>query len=309
VTNAGGTTISVLLGNGTGGFGAATGFTVGTSPRGLAVGNFNADNTPDLAVANSGGTNVSRLLGNGTGGFGAATNVTTGATPYSVVVADFDQDGRYDLGTANRTVAGSASVLLGTGTGSFGTASTVSMGARSQSVSAPDLNKDGFPDLVTANNNASNISVRLNTSVSTNLSISAAAGPANVGSGPPGSQLSALLGTVKVTDNRTSGTHAWTATVTATNFVTGSGTSAETIQNSSISYWSGPLTASSGTGTFTPGQPTAGNAVALSVPRTAFSHATSAAANSASWNPTLVVTIPITARTGSYIGTITHTVA
>jgi hypothetical protein len=310
VTNAGGTTVSVLLGNGSGGFGAAPGFTVGTAPRGVAVGNFNGDGNADLAVTNAGSSNVSRLLGNGTGGFGAVANFVTGANPYSVAVADFDQDGRYDLATANRTGVSSAlSVLLGDGAGGFGAASNFAMGNQDVSVAAPDLNNDGFPDVVTADFNSNNVRVRLNTSVSSNLSISAPAGLASIGSGPPGSQLNALLGTVRVTDNRPSGSHIWTATVTATNFTTGGGTTGETIPRSSLSYWSGPTTATSGAGTFTPGQPTAGNAVSLSVPRTAFTHSTSATTNSASWNPTLVVNIPLTARIGAYTATITHSVA
>ena len=181
------------------------------------------------------------------------------------------------------------------------------MASQPQSVVAADFNNDGYPDLATANNNAANVSVRLNTSISTNLSISAPVGPVSIGSGPPGSQITAQLGTVQVLDNRTTGTHSWTATVSATSFSTAGG--GATIPTSRISYWSGPLTASTGTGAFTPGQLTAANAVVLTVPRTAFSHGTSAAVNSASWNPRLIVNIPLTSVVGTYTGTITHSVA
>ncbi|MBL8636849.1 MAG: VCBS repeat-containing protein, partial [Myxococcales bacterium] len=92
---------SVLLGNGMGGFGAATNFSAGMGPRSVAVGDFNGDNKPDLAVANSGSNNVSVLPGNGMGGFGAVTNFAAGTNPSSVAVGDFNGDNKPDLAVAN----------------------------------------------------------------------------------------------------------------------------------------------------------------------------------------------------------------
>ena len=42
-------------------------FGVGSQPEGVAVGDFDGDSDPDLAVANRGTDNVSILLGNGFG--------------------------------------------------------------------------------------------------------------------------------------------------------------------------------------------------------------------------------------------------
>ncbi|MBD0327909.1 MAG: VCBS repeat-containing protein, partial [Pyrinomonadaceae bacterium] len=53
---------SVLLGNGTGGFGTATNFTVGSRPYSVTVGDFNGDGKLDLAAANLFSDNVSVLL-------------------------------------------------------------------------------------------------------------------------------------------------------------------------------------------------------------------------------------------------------
>jgi alpha-tubulin suppressor-like RCC1 family protein len=123
----------------------------------------------------------------------------------------------------------------------------------------------------------------------------------------PGGTASAQLGTVTVTDGRGAGS--WTATVTGTTFVTGAGTAQETIPLSRISYWSGIATATTGTGTLTPGQANAAAAVNLSVPRLAFSLTGGSLANSASWNPTLSVSTPASAVAGTYTATITQSVA
>ena len=73
--------MSVLLGNGAGGFGAKTDFATGSGPYSVAIGDLNADGKPDLATANYGADSVSVLLGNGTGGFGANTDFATGTAP------------------------------------------------------------------------------------------------------------------------------------------------------------------------------------------------------------------------------------
>src|SRR2546422_450783 len=89
-------------------------FDVGTRPSSVAVGDFNGDGKPDLAVANL--TNVSVLLGNGDAIFRAAVNVSARADslPAAVAVGDFNGDGKPDLAVAN-TDTSSISVLVGNG--------------------------------------------------------------------------------------------------------------------------------------------------------------------------------------------------
>ena len=53
-------------------------FPTGWNAWGVAVGDFNGDGKPDLAVANSGSDSVSILLGTGTGTFSAKTDYPTG---------------------------------------------------------------------------------------------------------------------------------------------------------------------------------------------------------------------------------------
>jgi len=63
VANGGGSTISLLLGNGANGFGAATSIPVASQPRSLAIGDLNGDGRLDLAVGAHGAFAVSVLLG------------------------------------------------------------------------------------------------------------------------------------------------------------------------------------------------------------------------------------------------------
>ena len=55
--------VTVLLGNGSGGFSSPVSFPVGVNPFSVAVGDFNGDGRPDLAVANFNGSSVTILLG------------------------------------------------------------------------------------------------------------------------------------------------------------------------------------------------------------------------------------------------------
>src|SRR5437773_8612290 len=91
-------------------------FEAGTAPTSVAMGDFNGDGRPDLAVLNRVSQDVSVLLGNGDGTFGAQTRFAAGSYPYSVAVGDFNGDGRPDLAVANY-LSNDVSVLLGKGDG------------------------------------------------------------------------------------------------------------------------------------------------------------------------------------------------
>ncbi len=156
--------VTVLLGNGTGGFGAGSTFAVGADPISIAVVDANLDGKPDLTIANATSNDATVLLGNGTGGFAPAPGspFAVGNDPLSIAVGDFNLDGKPDLTTADQN-SDTVTVLLGDGAGGFGAASPFAVGASPESVAVGDFNLDGRPDLATANVVSSNVTVLLNT--------------------------------------------------------------------------------------------------------------------------------------------------
>jgi len=135
-------------------------YEVGDFPLGVAIGDFDGDGDPDLAVGNDESATVSVLLGVGDGTFGAGTGIGTGSGPQSVAVGDFDNDGHQDLATANWGPS-TVTVLLGDGTGAFTTASSPATGLHPTSVAVGDFDNDGHQDLAVADYGPSTVTVLL----------------------------------------------------------------------------------------------------------------------------------------------------
>ena len=83
-------------------------FATGTSPNSIAIGDFDGNGKPDMAIANNSGTdNFVSLLRNtstiGTINFATKVDFVTGITsnPLSVAIGDFDVDGKLDFVSAN----------------------------------------------------------------------------------------------------------------------------------------------------------------------------------------------------------------
>jgi hypothetical protein len=149
-------------------------FTLG--PALVAVGDFNGDGRPDLAVPN--GDSKVLVLVNTTAAGATAVSFAdqqafdTGGGPHSVAVGDFNGDGRPDL-TVGNSYDNTLSILLNTtaagdSTLSFAAQMTFAVGTGPAAVDEADFNGDGRPDLVVANSGStfhpeSSVSVLLNT--------------------------------------------------------------------------------------------------------------------------------------------------
>ena len=156
--------VAILLGDGSGRF-------VPASPVGridrfgsdtVAVGDFNRDGRPDLAVSNTEAKGIFVLLGNGAGGFGAAKNVASRSYGGSLAVADLNRDGKADLVGAG-PYTNNITVLLGTGSGAFRPAagSPIVVAGYPHGVATADFNGDRKPDVVVTNERHGSVAVLL----------------------------------------------------------------------------------------------------------------------------------------------------
>jgi hypothetical protein len=154
--------VCVLLGNGDGTFQSPVNCNnpVGANPQDVAVGDFNGDQHPDLAVVNETDGTVSVLLNNGDGTFANAVTYPVGQSPLGVAVGDFNGDGLPDLAVANYGDA-TVSVLLNSGNGAFATAVPYAAGSGPSSVAAANLfgHSKGTLDLAVADQTGNTVSV------------------------------------------------------------------------------------------------------------------------------------------------------
>src|SRR5271170_4393167 len=140
----------------------------------MAVGDFNGDGQPDLAVTNSGANGVSVFLNNEGGLSAVAASPATGDSPTSIAAADFNGDGKLDLAVAN-SGSNNVTILLGNGDGTFTAAASPATGTAPNSIAVADFNGDGVPDLAVANAGSSNVTILMGNGDGT---FTAAAGPA-----------------------------------------------------------------------------------------------------------------------------------
>jgi len=155
--------LTILIGNGDGTFTAGGSVATGLFSADAAVGNFDNDLFPDVAVVNAGGNSVTILRNNGSGGFTIAQTKSVGAGPTSIAAGLLNGDDRLDLAVANED-GDTVSVLLGRGGAMFDDAQSYLAGSDGSSpvgVSLADVNGDGRLDVLTANAVSSDVSVLL----------------------------------------------------------------------------------------------------------------------------------------------------
>jgi hypothetical protein len=118
-------------------------------PAALAVGDFDDNGRPDLAVVSDFGKRVDILRRDGSGRFQPDLSVFVGNMPETIAVGDWNNDGHDDLAVGNSDDS-DVSIRLGTGHASFTAAPDVPAGRSPQSLVAGDFNADGRDDLAVA---------------------------------------------------------------------------------------------------------------------------------------------------------------
>lgn len=174
VTNANDDNITVLLGDGVGGFSSKTNLSVGDGPRAAVL--YGPGPMPSLAVAHRNDDTVWILPPDGQGGFrvNQAVKITAGNNaaapnadgPTAITTGDFNGDSIPDLATCEID-GDTVTLILGKADGSFEVRSTslrvpgtpAATDSDPRSIAVADFNGDGHLDVVTANHDSGTIAV------------------------------------------------------------------------------------------------------------------------------------------------------
>ncbi|CAF2767020.1 unnamed protein product [Rotaria sp. Silwood2] len=156
--------ISIILGNRNGTFGAQNMFSTGFAslPSSIAFGDFNNDNQLDIVVTNIGTNDFHVFLVYYNADFTRKTSLLTGSRPhpYSIAVGNFNNNSGTDIAVANAGTD-NVQILLDYEKETFMNKFIYStgFGSRPQYIITADINKDSQLDIVVANYWMSNINV------------------------------------------------------------------------------------------------------------------------------------------------------
>jgi hypothetical protein len=135
--------LSVLINDGSGGFGPPASYVQKGTPVSAAVADFDHNGSPDVAVAGY-QTKTAILLNQGDGVLVPAQPLATGKVVNDVAAADIDGDGIPDLAAVGFGIT----LYRGRGDGTFRRLINRPAGAGPQSIAAGDLDGDGRTDFV-----------------------------------------------------------------------------------------------------------------------------------------------------------------
>ena len=179
VVNAGENTVSVYLNTsvsgiiGAGSFAWRVNFTTGTSPWGVATGDIDGDNKPELIVSNNGSNTISIFRNTATSGalttgsFAAKVDFSSGSAPRGIAVSDMNGDGKTEIIVVN---SGSSTISLWPNIATSGTISTSSLASRIDNatgtspyrLTVADIDGDNRPDVTAVDFLGGTISILAN---------------------------------------------------------------------------------------------------------------------------------------------------
>ncbi len=192
-----------------GAFAARVNFATSANPQGVAVGDLNGDNLPEVVATNSNSNSISLFRNTSSGGalgFAAKSDLSVGAgVPYSVAMGDLDGDSKTDLVIANQ--AGySVSVFRNTSSGSltFDPRVNFTTGSNPTTVAVGDVDGDGKADIAVSNSGDGTFSI-----LRSNPAVKPISGATTVcqgqttqlSSGTPGGSWNSATTTVATVDN------------------------------------------------------------------------------------------------------------
>jgi hypothetical protein len=149
---------------------------VGQRPSGMAVGDFNGDEWPDLATTTDTVDKIEILVNDGMGGFSAGPVIVLPASssPGELVAGDLDGDQDADLAVVLQDFETVIIVINNGGTFALGTQFPV--GVNAQGIAIADMDGDSDKDLAVANRDSNTVTVLENTGGAVFSTISVAVG-------------------------------------------------------------------------------------------------------------------------------------
>ena len=148
LTRAGSGAVTVLLGDGHGGFSSRTDYAAGTHPGQLFLADFTGQGHQDVLALDTVASTVVLLPGNGDGTLGKPVAFRAVANPIAVALGNFGGKGKIDVVVAG---ASSAAVLLNDGNGHFSAPINFTLDRQPLSIASGDLDGSGHDGIVLAN--------------------------------------------------------------------------------------------------------------------------------------------------------------
>jgi large repetitive protein len=148
ITTKGSGNVTVLLGDGKGGFDGGHEYAAGAAPGNVLLADLEGRGRLDAVVTDSASGDIEVLRGNGDGTLEKPAVYHAIANPVAVAAGNFSGNGRMDLAVAS---AEGVTVLGNDGSGHFAVVSSLSLENPARALAAADLKGDGRDDLVTAN--------------------------------------------------------------------------------------------------------------------------------------------------------------